>query len=57
MTRKPDDLLKLTLREALKVYEIGQKNEIKAKVASFWLMVQRDELIPSRNASEMRSVW
>jgi hypothetical protein len=46
-----------TLTEAFKVFELGLENIDSSYGATFWIKIERDEVIPNRTAESMRGFW
>lgn len=49
--------VRYTIREAVKVFEIALKNKSKSKSASFWMEIERKQILPQRSADSLRNFW
>jgi hypothetical protein len=49
--------VRYTLTESIKIYKIALENKSKAKSASFWLEVERNQELPQRTADSLRNFW
>ena len=46
-----------TIREGLRVMELGKQNSGRSRGATFWLEIERKELLPKRPAESMRNFF
>lgn len=51
--------VKYTITEAIKVFQIAltKEGKTKSKSASFWLQVERSQILPKRTADSLRNFW